>query len=142
MIPGAWPGAKWAVPPAVGLFAMAIDSTPVVVGVLAFLQAVTLAYFGLRQHRSEVREANETRRIEAEQKAQGVKLDGSDRLINQLQEQLEAEVKLRAEDRATIRKLEAELAELGRKFARTEIGVDRLHAQLATLGVVPVWPAA
>lgn len=141
MMVAAAPAAKWAWPAIAfaGAGLLAIDGTQVSVAIVAAAQATIIAYLGYRQFRDKARQDQRQQSLQRETSRNTLKIDGQDKLIDQLQEQ-------GANDRGLITTLQQEIArlndrvlELQRRTLASEIGASRLIGQLQQLDIEPVW---
>ena len=121
-----------------------MDSTAVVLGLIAAGQALILGFVAYRQHRADKRvdEAKQRSDYLIQKEAQrvtdqGQKIDGHLRLIDQLQEQIDRERAARLADRELISRLEDEISGLRRKLVEYEIHNMRLLAELVKAGIDP-----
>ena len=129
------------------------STTAIILALIASAQALVLALVAYRQHRADKRvdEAKQhadnliqeeaarlNQRAQAESAritAQGPKIDGNHRLIDQLQEQIDIERRARILDREMISKMEEEISTLRRKLVEYEIRNMRLLAELVRAGI-------
>lgn len=135
------PAAKWAWPAMVfaGAGLLAIDGTQVSIAIVGFAQAVIIAWIGYRQVRDKTRQERRQDNLQRETDRNSLKIDGQDRLIDQLQEQ-------GSNDRSLITTLQQEIArlndsvlELQRRTLESELGASRLIGQLQQHDIEPVW---
>lgn len=144
---------KWAIPGlASAAVVLAVESetlTPVIIALLGAGQAVALGAFGLWQHRNgqraETARANNEAAIartkvatETEIARQAGRTDRNDRLIDQLQQQLDTAETLRKSDQSHIAGQTREIRRLNIVNLRLEVVIRRLIDQIETLDHVPV----
>lgn len=109
---------KWTAPGLLaGLAVLVAGESTVIIALIAAVQSIVIGYLGLRQKR----------------------IEGSTRLIDQLQKQVAAEAVARSEDRELTDRLEATTHDLRRRLIDLEIGSARLVNQIEELGQRPVW---
>ena len=112
-----------------------MDPTAVLAAVLGLVATIATMVTGLRQSRST--QAVAQAKIDAA--AASKRTDGIDRLVDQLQEQLNIEAQARVADRRTIDDLRRELGGLQVKMTEMQVGITRLIGQLEAHDIEPVW---
>lgn len=135
MVAAAFAATKWAalILPA-GVVA-AVDPTQVTATIATGVTTVVVGWLGYRQHRAD--NARQGDRLDLDRAAE--RTDATLRLIDQLQEQLNAEILQRAADRQLIAAQTTEIGALRRELAELHVGVIRLTAQLVDAGLAPSW---
>lgn len=114
---------------------LAVDFTAVSATVATSATAVIVGYLGYKQHRADNARVSDRIAVDRQQ----ISIDGMQRLIDQLQEQLNAEIAQRTADRLLIAEQSTELGSLRRELADLHVGVIRLTAQLVDNGLQPLW---
>lgn len=139
------PTVKYAAPAAVlgvaGVFA-AIDANTIAVSIIAAFSGIVSSWVGYKQYKSESKA--ETARIDieatkAQAATQEVAINRNDRLVDQLQEQLNAMANREAHYISEISSLRQEVGLLSKALVEHEIGVTRLTAQLEEVDIEPAW---
>ena len=112
--------AKWSAPALIGMGGaiLALDGTDLILPIFGLVQAVALAWFGYRQHRGDQSTAE-----------QSIRVDRSDRLMDQLQEQLD-KTTLRLEVQAgVIVELRERINSLTVQLAERDVRITQLTAE-------------
>lgn len=150
---------KWAGPSALlGAAVLAVTDATVITGVITAVQVMGVAALAYLQHRREMKAQNararQDQQLEATRLQQATttgRIDGQDRLIDQLQEQSEKDrmalqlardviAAMDSDHREASAMMEADYRKLQQQVTTLEIGVMRLTAQIEDLGGTPVWP--
>lgn len=150
--------AKWGWPvlPTAAAAILAVDSTLVTQYVIGAVQALLVALLVYRQARDRHRTDVKTAELDTTTATTAARIDGTDRLIDQLQQELDraerrtqATELARVEDRSLIDELQTELRGLNRRVLRLNrrhtsamIGIDILTQQLQELEAEPRWKMA
>jgi hypothetical protein len=127
--------ARWGLAIAAPGALAAIDPTQVTATIATAVTTVVVGWLGFRQHRAD--NARTSDRLDLDRTAE--RTDATLRLIDQLQEQLNAEIAQRTADRQLIASQSTEIGLLRRELAELHVGVVRLTAQLVDHGIAPLW---
>lgn len=139
------PAVKWLWPPIVFAAAglLAIDGTQLSIAAVGFAQAVVIAFLGYRQVRDKNQQDRAAADLQTRSTLQTTRIDGQDRLIDQLQETSTTDRQLIAVLQAEIGNLNAQVLQLQRELLAERTGTMRLVVQLQENDLEPVWwPAA
>lgn len=141
MIAAAVPTVKWVWPSLVFAAAglLAIDGTQLSVAAVGAMQAVVIAWLGFRQVRDKNRQDRAAAELANRSVLQSTRMDGQDRLIDQLQETSTTDRQLIAVLQAEIGTLNGEVLRLQRELLTTTTGAMRLVVQLQENDIEPVW---
>lgn len=134
---------KWGIPALGSIGVLLISQSEVavslVVAVLGVFQAITLGWMARQQNRQTETASTERAHIEAEISRESSRTDQNDRLIDQLQQQLDTVERLRDVDRLYISDQAAEIRRLSLENVKLMVAVERLIAQVESLEHEPVY---
>lgn len=109
------------------------------VAALGVFQAVALAWMARQQNKQTEAASTERASIEAEINREASRTDRNDRLIDQLQQQLDVAERLRASDREHIGAQAEQIRRLSIENVRLMVAIERLVAQVESLEHEPVY---